>query len=198
MGDTLDLLDPKPREVGSLLTGGGFGTIFKTWSQIETFERCRKEAGLQNQVTAREPGREELGAAGASASGETAGTGSRLTAWEAAGFDVDQCPVRSVLDRFGSKWTVLILLLLAEAPHRFGAMRRRLPDISKRMLTQTLRDLERDGMVTRHVFPTKPPSVEYRLSPLGHSSIGPLLALVDWAQASLPEIKAARSRYDAA
>lgn len=178
----------------SLLTGGSLGAIFKTWSQIETLLHCRKEAGLRNQVTAGEPGPERRPAPDAAAS---AGTGSPLAAWEAAGYDLDDCPVRSVLDRIGSKWTVLILILLAEAPHRFAAIRRRIPDISKRMLTQTLRDLERDGMVTRHVFPTKPPSVEYRLSPLGQSSIGPLLALTDWAQASLPEIHAARSRYDA-
>ena len=73
-----------------------------------------------------------------------------------------------------------------------------MPDISKRMLTQTLRLLERDGLATRHVFPTKPPSVEYRLSPLGRSVLDPLAHLVGWAEANFPAIEAARSRFDAA
>lgn len=120
----------------------------------------------------------------------------RLERWESDGLDPAACPVRGVLDRIGDKWTTLILLILAEAPHRFAAIRRRVPDISKRMLTQTLRDLERDGMVTRHVFPTKPPSVEYRLSPLGRSVLAPLSALVDWAEANHGAIRAARARYD--
>jgi DNA-binding HxlR family transcriptional regulator len=72
------------------------------------------------------------------------------------------------------------------------------PDISKRMLTQSLRDLQRDGLITRHVFPTKPPSVEYRLSPLGQSAMAPLASLIDWAERSFAEIKASRAAFDAA
>ncbi len=122
---------------------------------------------------------------------------SRLAAWQAAGCDASTCPVRDVLDHIGDKWTSLILLVLAEEPHRFSAIRRAVPDISKRMLTQTLRTLERDGLVTRHVFPTKPPSVEYRLSPLGQSVCTPLVALVDWANSHHGSIRAARQRFDA-
>ncbi|MGX1099369.1 DNA-binding HxlR family transcriptional regulator [Amorphus sp. MBR-141] len=120
----------------------------------------------------------------------------RLAEWQAAGFDASTCPVRDVLDHIGDKWTSLILLVLADAPLRFSAIRRAVPDISKRMLTQTLRTLERDGLVTRHVFPTKPPSVEYRLSPLGHSVVTPLVALVDWANHHHDDVRAARQRFD--
>jgi DNA-binding HxlR family transcriptional regulator len=95
------------------------------------------------------------------------------------------------------KWTVLILIVLGAKPRRFSEIHRAVPDISKRMLTQTLRDLERDGMVTRHVFPTKPPSVEYRLSPLGVSVLDPLAGLVEWAESNHARIQAARVQFDA-
>lgn len=112
-------------------------------------------------------------------------------------FDAD-CPVREVLDRIGDKWSTLLLLTLAAQPHRFSALLRAIPDISKRMLTQTLRDLERDGLVQRTVFPTKPPSVEYRLSALGTTILGPLRVLVNWADRSHPAIRAARRAFDSA
>lgn len=79
-------------------------------------------------------------------------------------FDATKCPVRDVLDQIGDKWTLLILLTLIPGPSRFSAIQRAVPDISKRMLTQTLRNLERNGMITRKVYATKPPSVEYALS----------------------------------
>ena len=122
----------------------------------------------------------------------------RFEHWAGAGAPVAGCPVRDVLDHIAAKWTTLILISLARAPRRFSEVRRALPDISKRMLTQSLRDLERDGMVTRHVFPTKPPSVEYRLSPLGRSVLTPLSGLVQWAEGSHDAIRTARVRYDAA
>src|SRR6478735_7201801 len=78
-----------------------------------------------------------------------------------------QCPVRDVLDRIGDKWSTLVLVTLADGPRRFSEVQRAIPDISKRMLTLTFRDLERDGLIARTVFPPKPPSVEYRLTPLG-------------------------------
>ncbi|CAA9350232.1 MAG: Redox-sensing transcriptional regulator QorR, putative, partial [uncultured Gemmatimonadaceae bacterium] len=82
-------------------------------------------------------------------------------------------------------------------PRRFSALQRAIPDISRRMLTQTLRDLERDGLLTRHVFPTTPPSVEYRLSELGESLLEPLAGLVGWAEGAHERIRRARSRFDA-
>ena len=117
--------------------------------------------------------------------------------WQAARLDPAICPVRDVLDRLGDKWSTLILIALATGPLRFSMIRRNIPDISKRMLTQTLRDLERDGLITRHVFPTKPPSVEYRLSPLGRSLQAPLVALIGWADAMHGDIRDARARFDA-
>lgn len=117
-------------------------------------------------------------------------------AWREGGLPGEACPVRGVLDRIGDKWSVLIVLTLAGAPHRFGALRRAVPDISQRMLTQTLRDLERDGLLSRTVHPTKPPSVEYALTPLGDSLLVPLSGLVRWADEHHAEILAARARMD--
>ena len=107
------------------------------------------------------------------------------------------CPVRDVIDHLGDKWSTLLLIALAGGPLRFGALRRTVPDISQRMLTQTLRDLQRDGLIARQVFPTKPPSVEYRLSATGLSLLEPLAVLVTWAEAHHAEIRAARARFDA-
>lgn len=108
------------------------------------------------------------------------------------------CPVRGVLDQIGDKWSTLIVITLAERPFRFGELRRALADISQRMLTQTLRDLQRDGLVERRVYPTVPPSVDYRLTPLGRSLLGPLGALIRWADENHGAIRAARLDFDAA
>jgi DNA-binding HxlR family transcriptional regulator len=121
----------------------------------------------------------------------------RFDEWRDRGFDANACPVRNVLDRIGDKWTTLVLVALAAKPCRFSQLHRNVPDISKRMLTQTLRDLQRDGLITRHVFPTKPPSVEYRLSPLGQSALAPLAGLIDWAEQSFAAIQASRAQFDA-
>ncbi len=116
--------------------------------------------------------------------------------WRGLALDASRCPVRDVLDRVGDKWSTLILIALAGGPQRFGALNRATPDISKRMLTQTLRTLERDGLVARRVYPTKPPSVDYRLTPLGVAMMEPLAALIRWAEQSHPAIVAARRRFD--
>jgi len=108
------------------------------------------------------------------------------------------CAVRDVLDRIGDKWSILMIMTLATRPQRFSELHRAVRDISKRMLTQTLRDLERDGLITRHVFPTKPPTVEYRLAPLGLSLLEPMAGLIDWADRRYSDIHAARARFDAA
>jgi DNA-binding HxlR family transcriptional regulator len=92
-----------------------------------------------------------------------------LRAQNISGQSLAECPVRQVLDQIGDKWSTLMLLSLSEKPYRFGELRRLIPDISQRMLTQTLRDLQRNGLILRTVFPTQPPSVEYRLTPLGES-----------------------------
>ena len=117
-------------------------------------------------------------------------------AWRDVGFDAQACPVRNVLDRIGDKWTLLVIVALAARARRFSELHRAVPDISKRMLTQTLRDLERDGLADREVFPTKPPQVRYSLSPLGRSVLGPVAGLVAWAESSYPAIRKARDRFD--
>jgi DNA-binding HxlR family transcriptional regulator len=115
---------------------------------------------------------------------------------DAQSVDAVHCPVRDVLDRIGDKWSILVVMTLATRPQRFSELHRAIRDISKRMLTQTLRDLERDGLLSRHVFPTKPPSVEYRLTPLGQSLLEPMASLVDWADRRYSDIHIARARFD--
>lgn len=106
------------------------------------------------------------------------------------------CPVRDVLDRLGDKWSTLILVTLSQGPQRFNALARAVPDISRRMLTETLRHLERDGLIWRKVTPSTPPTVSYGLTPLGTSLMPPLNALIAWAERHQPEIAAARARFD--
>ncbi len=106
------------------------------------------------------------------------------------------CPVRDVLDRLGDKWSALILVTLSQGRQRFNALARAVPDISRRMLTVTLRHLERDGIIWREVIPSTPPSVSYGLTPLGTSLMPPLTGLIAWAERHQPEIAAARTRFD--
>jgi len=105
--------------------------------------------------------------------------------------------VRDVLDRIGDKWSMLVIALLDGRTRRFMDIRRALPDISQRMLTVTLRHLERDGIVERTAYPTVPVTVEYRLTPLGTTLIQSVNALVRWTVEHEHEIAAARSTYDA-
>lgn len=101
-----------------------------------------------------------------------------------------------VLDRIGDKWTVMVVGTLSKGPMRFNAVMRAIGGVSHRMLTLTLRGLERDGLVRRTVYPTIPPKVEYELTELGRSLIGPLKTLAAWTQANRPAIEAARARFD--
>ena len=108
------------------------------------------------------------------------------------------CPrVSSLLSRIGDKWTVLVVMLLREGPRRFSELKREIGGISQRMLTSTLRGLERDGLVTRTVYPTTPPRVDYELTRLGHELREPVEALGDWALAHLDVIDRARREFDA-
>lgn len=108
------------------------------------------------------------------------------------------CPVRGILDRLGEKWSTLVISNLAEGRLRFSEIKKRIPDISQRMLTETLRNLERDGVLLRSVYPSIPPRVEYSLTPLGHSLVPLVMALVSWALEHRSEIRNARASYDAA
>ena len=103
-----------------------------------------------------------------------------------------------VLARVGDKWTVLVVATLGDGPKRFNELRRALGSISQRMLTLTLRALERDGLVTRTLFPTIPPRVDYELTRLGHSLLEPVSSLSLWARQNRSAIELARRQFDAA
>lgn len=106
--------------------------------------------------------------------------------------DYQACPVTDVLRLLSDKWTLLLITLLGRRPYRFNELHRAVDGISQRMLTRTLRTLESSGLVEREVFPTVPPSVEYRLTPLGMSLLDPVAALAGWAVTHHNEIAAAR------
>jgi len=101
-----------------------------------------------------------------------------------------------ILDRIGDKWTVLVVEVLTHGPLRFNALQRAVPGISHRMLTLTLRGLERDGLVERTAFPTIPPRVDYALTEAGHSLKAPLQTLVSWARSRQEGIEAAQTLFD--
>ncbi|PAU76118.1 winged helix-turn-helix transcriptional regulator [Halomonas salipaludis] len=112
-------------------------------------------------------------------------------------FEYDNpCPIRDVLDRIGDQWSVLVLLTLQPGTQRFNELMREIGDISKQMLSRTLKHLEQDGFVTRTVYPEVPPRVEYRLTELGHSFLEPMQALVNWADSHHRTIAEARRRYN--
>lgn len=106
--------------------------------------------------------------------------------------------VSDILQRVGDKWTVLVVGKLGEGTMRFNELRAAVGGISQKMLTTTLRGLERDGFVTRTVFPTIPPRVDYELTELGHELLEPVLKLGEWARNNTGRVNAARARYDAA
>jgi DNA-binding HxlR family transcriptional regulator len=108
------------------------------------------------------------------------------------------CPMRDVLDRIGDAWSMLVMLELMNGPCRFNALTRVIDGISLRMLTVTLRNLERDGLISRTVLPLSPPQVEYAITPLGTSLQSALLALRDWATDHQAEIRTQRAAYDMA
>jgi DNA-binding HxlR family transcriptional regulator len=109
----------------------------------------------------------------------------------------ERCPIRDVLDRMGDRWSMLVLLTLGDAGTlRFTALKARIDDVSQRMLAQTLRRLEQDGLVSRTVYPTIPPRVDYALTPLGRSFLKPLKGLIDWADANHAEVRSAREAYE--
>jgi DNA-binding HxlR family transcriptional regulator len=111
--------------------------------------------------------------------------------------DPAACPaVREVLNRVGDKWSVQAIGLLSDGPKRFNELRRSIDGISQRMLTLTLRGLERDGLITRTLYPSVPPRVDYELTPLGRTLLEPVQALAAWAATHRFEIQDARERHD--
>lgn len=107
-------------------------------------------------------------------------------------------PVTEILSRIGDKWSVMLVMMLHDGPRRFSELKRSLDGISQKMLTTSLRGLERDGFVTRTVYPTVPPKVEYALTALGRDLAEPVRALGEWAVANREAVVAARARFDAA
>lgn len=108
-----------------------------------------------------------------------------------------QCPTRLLLDRIADKWTTLLLTTLDEGPLRFNALKRRIDGVSQKMLSQTLRQMERDGLVLRHVEATVPVSVTYEITPLGRTLVVALRPMIDWAETRMGDVEAARQTYDA-
>ena len=109
------------------------------------------------------------------------------------------CEFREMLSRIGDKWSLLVIVILEELPNRrgrFSDLKRRIPGISQRMLTATVRNLERDGMLTRHVYAEVPPRVEYELTALGKGLMDPVRNLMSWLQSHWAAIQRARDQYD--
>jgi DNA-binding HxlR family transcriptional regulator len=110
---------------------------------------------------------------------------------------VVKCRIREILDRIGDKWSLFVIFRLGDGPQRFTALKRTVDGISQRMLTVTLRGLERDGIVSRTMYPVIPPRVDYALTPLGHTLLDAVGALMTWADEHLAEVDAARDAFDA-
>lgn len=106
--------------------------------------------------------------------------------------------VSEILSRIGDKWSVLVVMTLGERSRRFNELRKDIGGVSQKMLSSTLRNLERDGFVSRTVYPTIPPRVDYALTELGHELLGPVSALGQWAMANMDRIDRSRDRYDRA
>ncbi|MFI6362070.1 winged helix-turn-helix transcriptional regulator [Nocardia sp. NPDC050630] len=124
------------------------------------------------------------------------GTTSDLRFYGGADAYLAKCPSRTILDVLANKWTMLVMGALADGPVRFGQLRRRVDGITQKMLTQTLRNLERDGLVTRALYPTVPPRVEYSVTELGRSVLGLLTSIRVWSEVNINEVLAARYAYD--
>ena len=112
--------------------------------------------------------------------------------------NTEDCPIRNVVARIGDRWSMLILFALVDEPDRFNSLKRRVEGISQKMLTQTLRDLEREGYVSRTVYPEVPARVEYALTAMGRELIKPLYGLVSWADQNQPAIRKSRLLFDQA
>jgi DNA-binding HxlR family transcriptional regulator len=127
-------------------------------------------------------------------------TAAQRRAESARAFDayLATCPARHLLDRISDKWVSLVLGALDSGPRRHSELARRIAGVSQKMLTQTLRSLERDGLVSRTVTPMVPPMVEYALTPLGESLMPLIVHVRMWAEEHMPEVLAARAAYDAA
>ncbi|WP_244999610.1 winged helix-turn-helix transcriptional regulator [Brevundimonas nasdae] len=107
-----------------------------------------------------------------------------------------QCPTRQLLDRIADKWSTLILVALGRGPIRFNELKRRIEGVSQKMLSQTLKSLERDGLVSRTVVATVPVTVTYAVTPLGRGLIASMQAMIDWAETQMLQVAQAQADYD--
>jgi DNA-binding HxlR family transcriptional regulator len=123
-------------------------------------------------------------------------TDRRSAAKEAFDAYLAQCPSRRLLDRISDKWVTLVVCALGEGPMRYSQLAARIAGVSQKMLTQTLRSLERDGILTRSVTAAVPVRVDYELTPLGRSLLGPIEHVKAWAEVHMPQVDAARAAYD--
>ena len=120
-----------------------------------------------------------------------------LTSSKVGELSAQECVViRETLDRIGDRWSIYLVAQLREGPQRFNQLKRAVDGISQRMLTLTLRGLERDGLIKRTVFPTNSPQVEYELTALGTSLVEPITQLLNWAEAHRPAVERARQEFD--
>jgi len=126
-------------------------------------------------------------------------TAAQRRAAEKAAYDafLAQCPSRLLLDRLSDKWVTLVLCALEDGPRRYSQLARTIAGVSQKMLTQTLRTLERDGLVTRTVTATVPVTVTYELAPLGRSLLGVIAGMKTWAETHMDDVLEARASYDA-
>jgi DNA-binding HxlR family transcriptional regulator len=115
----------------------------------------------------------------------------------AESFRID-CPARVLFDQIADKWSMMILTVISGEPQRFNAIKRRLEGVSQKSLTQTLRKLERNGLIRRHVIATSPVAVEYSISPLGYTLLGPFRAVYLWTKDNMTQVEAARMAFDRA
>ena len=106
------------------------------------------------------------------------------------------CPTRQLLDRIADKWSTLVLIVLGQGPIRFNALKQRVDGVSQKMLSQTLKSLERDGLVSRSVVASVPVSVTYAVTPLGMTLMAAMQSMIDWAETRMPEVAAAQADYD--
>jgi DNA-binding HxlR family transcriptional regulator len=142
--------------------------------------------------------------AGAAMSAGSAAMAESAAGWSAVpgesvvpGPSAGKCRIREILGRIGDKWSLFVIFRLGDGPQRFTTLKRAVDGISQRMLTVTLRGLERDGIVSRTMYPVMPPRVDYALTPLGHTLLDAVGALMAWVDEHLPEVDAARDAYDA-
>jgi DNA-binding HxlR family transcriptional regulator len=130
----------------------------------------------------------------------TTRTASQLRAEQRRAYDayMADCPARKLLDRISDKWVSLVLTALADGPRRYSELSRRIAGVSQKMLTQTLRTMERDGLVRRTVTLAVPVRVDYALTPLGESLLPIMASIKEWAERHIPEVERAQAAYDAA